>query len=168
MTSTLTKSEMLSLWKRIRAVEPLRLDCTALRTDGPDVDAILTDEMRAWYLDMLDHGPESALVPCDVTKTATIETLSEGRTLISAPQGCRRILSVWFSDWDYPVKVTPLPENQGPRNPYCRRPHAFSLGPDRVAVTGARGTLKELKCALDISDQVYIFDDSAIKKIQNT
>ena len=166
MTLTLTESEMLQLWKRHRAVEPLRLDCTALRTDGPDVDSLLREEMRQWYLDLLDNGPESALIVTNAALTATIQTLNDGRALITGPEGCRRILSVMFSDWDFPVKVTALPERQGPRNPYCRRPAAFMIDRRSIAVTGARGTISDLRCAVDISDKVYLFDDSALETIK--
>ncbi len=167
MTRTLTESEMLQLWKRTCAVEPLRLDCTALRTDGPDVDALLIDRMRRWYLDLLDHGPESAVAVSNASQVATVQTLSDGRALIKGPDGCRRILSVMFSDWDFPVKVRELPERQGPRNPYLRRPEAYRIDGARIAVCGARGTLSELRCVVDISNKVYIFDDSAIDSIKS-
>lgn len=166
MTRTLTESEMLQLWKRHRAVEPLRLDCTALRTDGPDVDSLLKEEMRQWYLNLLDNGPESAVISTNAAQTATIQTLTDGRVLILGPEGCRRILSVMYSDWDFPVKVMPLPERQGPRNPYCRRPAAYRIDRRHIAVTGARGTLRDLQCVVDISDKVYLFDDSALENIK--
>ena len=98
MTIQMTDSEMLQLWKCTRAVEPLRLDCTALRTDGPDVDALLRQQMRQWYLNLLDSGPLNALAPANGAQTATIKTLADGRSLILAPAGCRRILSVMYSD----------------------------------------------------------------------
>ena len=41
MKITLTREEMLALWRRMRTVEPLRLDCSVGRTDSVDIDAIL-------------------------------------------------------------------------------------------------------------------------------
>lgn len=164
MKQTLTQSRMLEIWRRKRMVEPLRLDCTVSRTDGPDVDAILTEEMRSWYLDLLDHGPLSALAPVDVTQTCKLDPMSDGRVMISGPEGCRRILSIWFSAWDYPIQVS----DEALRtdfNPYQQRPGAFRLAPDRVAAVGARGSLREVIAAVDISPSVYIFDDSALKNL---
>lgn len=54
---TLTRQEMLAQWKLRRALEPLRADCTAQRNDGIDLDRYLTEEMRSWYLRMLDTAP---------------------------------------------------------------------------------------------------------------
>lgn len=168
MTLNLTRSEMLRLWKRIRAIEPLRLDCTADRTDGPDVDSLLTDQMRAWYLNLLDNAPESRIAPCECADSAQVEFSDSATAIVKAPSGCRRILSVRFSGWDFPVKISDEPIPQKIANPYCRRHAAFRLGNDRIAVFGPVGTLSELRCALDISDQVYIFDNSAISDIYDS
>ena len=119
-------------------VEPLRLDCTVSRTDGPDVDAILTEEMRSWYLDLLDNAPISTLAPVDRTATCKIDALSDGRLVITAPDGCRRILSVWFTGWDCPVNVADEAAMNN-FNPYQQRPAAYRLAPDRIAVGGAQG-----------------------------
>ena len=161
MKQTLTQAQMLERWKRKRMVEPLRLDCTVARTDGPDVDAMLTDEMRSWYLNLLDSGPISALAPVDVTQTCKIDAMSDGRMVIKGPEGCRRILSVWFSGWDFPVEVKPEQPKTN-YNPYQQRPQAYMLSPDRVAVIGAQGSLREAFAAVDISPAVYLLDDSVI------
>lgn len=161
MKQTLTQAQMLERWKRKRMVEPLRLDCTVVRTDGPDIDAILIDEMRSWYLNLLDCGPISALAPVDVTMTCKTDPLSNGRTVITDPEGCRRILSVRFSEWDFPIEVKNEPPNIN-YNPYQLRPEVFKLAPDRVAVIGAQGSLSEVLAAVDISPAVYLLDDSVI------
>lgn len=161
MKQNLTQSQMLEIWRRKRMVEPLRLDCTVSRTDGPDVDAILTEEMRSWYLDLLDNAPISKLAPVDITATCKIDVLSDGRLVITAPDGCRRILSVWFTGWDCPVNVADEAAMNN-FNPYQQRPAAYRLTPDRIAVGGAQGSLRQVFAAMDISPVVYIFDDSAL------
>lgn len=159
MKQTLTQARMLEIWKQKRMVEPLRLDCTVTRTDGPDVDAILTEEMRSWYLNLLDSGPISALAPVDVTATCKIDPMSDARMVIKGPEGCRRILSVWFSGWDFPEEVKNGPP-QTNFNPYQQRQAAYRLGPDQVAIIGAQGSLREVLAAVDVSPEVYILDDS--------
>ncbi len=161
MKQTLTQCQMLELWRRKRMVEPLRLDCVVQRTDGPDVDAMLTEEMRRWYLELLDGGPRSALAPVDVTSTCKVDALSDGRMVITGPEGCRRILSVWFAGWEFPVEVSP-DALQSNFNPYEQRPAAWRLSPERAAVRGAQGAVREVLAAMDISPAVYIFDDSAL------
>ena len=106
MKLSLTESDMLKIWRRACVIEPLRLDCTADRTDGPDVDAILVDRMRAWYLDLLDNAPLSKLVQIDCVDSASVSFPDSGLAVVSAPESCRRIVSVRFSDWDFPVMVS--------------------------------------------------------------
>ena len=169
MKLTLTESDMLEIWRRACAIEPLRLDCTADRTDGPDVDAILVDRMRAWYLDLLDNAPLSKLVQIDCVDSASVSfSPDSGLAVVSAPESCRRIVSVRFSDWNFPVAVIDSPVPRSASNPFCRRPAAFRIAPDRIAVIGTSGSLSELKCILDISDKMYVFDNSALSSIYDS
>lgn len=166
MKKVLTRSEMLDLWRTLRAAEPLRLDCTVSRLDGPDYEAALTAEMRAWYLDLLDRGPESALAPVDTAPRAQMSTL-DGLTLIEAPADCRRILRVGFAGRPDPLVPDGDPEavRRMAANPFCRRTAAARTGPRSVIVCGARGALTRLECAVDHGEQSYIFDDSALSLI---
>lgn len=167
MTQQFNRSAMLDLWRLLRAAEPLRLDCTVERTDGPDLDQIYCEEMRAWYLDLLDHGPDSMLCPVNLAGNAKTESVGGGVTLISAPASVRRILSVRFSGWGTPVApetdLEALREHAA--NRFRRRPLVAAVCRTVVAVSGARGTLVELLCANDDGPQIYKFDDSAIKTI---
>lgn len=165
MTRTLTESEMLVIWRRVREIDPLRLDCSADRTDGPDIDAMLVNEMRAWYLDLLDSAPESALAVCNSAPATEIHPSVNGVTLLTAPAGCRRVLSVFFDGWDFPVKVLDSAPPRALANPFFNRPLAFRVGREKVAVFGARGILKEVNCVIDVSDKVYVLDDSALNNI---
>lgn len=168
MKLSLTESDMLKIWRRARAIEPLRLDCTADRTDGPDVDSILVDQMRTWYLDLLDNAPLSKLVQVECVDSASVSFSDSGLAVVSAPESCRRIVSVRFSDWDFPVGVSDSPVPLSAANPFCRRPAAFRIAPSRIAVIGTSGNLSELKCILDISDKMYIFDNSALSSIYDS
>lgn len=156
---------MLRLWRQMAAIEPLRLDCTVERTDGPDIDAGLKREMRAWYLNLLDSGPVSALAPVDLASTAAVEKSTDGLTVITAPADARRILSVRFSGWSAPIVPEEAPANAlaNAANPYLRRPRVYRLSPGSVAVGGASGTLQTLMCAVDHGPQVYVLDDSFLR-----
>lgn len=166
MKKVLTRSEMLTLWRTLRAAEPLRLDCTVSRLDGPDYEGILSAEMRAWYLDLLDHGPESAIVASDTAAMAQVATI-DGLTMIEAPSDCRRILRVGFGGWGSTIEPVADPEavRRLAANPFWRRPAAARTGPRSLIVCGARGALTRLECAVDHGEQSYIFDDSALSSI---
>lgn len=166
MKTSLSKSEMLELWRNLRAAEPIRLDCTVGRTDGVDYDEFLEREMRAWYLDLLDNGNESQLATVDVAAQAQT-VVGNGLTVVEAPSDCRRILRVQFSDWTAAIapndELTTVEACAG--NPFSLRPKAARINNRTIAVCGTVGELSSLVCAVDHGTQSYIFDDSAIKTI---
>ncbi len=167
MKKSLTKDAMLDLWRNLRMAEPLRLDCAVARTDGTDLSSALEAEMRAWYLQLLDRGDPGLIVPVDVAQTAIVGSRKQGVTLISVSASSRRIMEVMFSGWDMPVAPNATAETlmRAAANPYCQRPLVAALGPDRVAVAGAQGTLTSLMVALDPGPDTYIFDDAALKEL---
>lgn len=164
MKKTLSQAEMLELWRQLKAVEPLRLDCSVCRTDGVDADAILAGRMRSWYLDLLDCGDERYLAPADVAAMASVSSGTCGITLVEAPADVRRVLRLRFAGWDGYVVPDTAPDvlRAAAANPFMRRPAAARLSPRLLAVGGAAGTLASLVCAVDHGPQVYSFDDSAI------
>lgn len=167
MKMSLTKGDMLALWRNLRMAEPLRLDCAVARTDGTDLTAVLEAEMRAWYLHLLSNGDPRLIVPVDVAPTALVSTSAEGLTVVAASASSRRILSVEFEGWGAPVAVNSDfgRVSRAAANPYCREPMVAPLGPDRIAVAGARGALRGLNVALDPGPDSYIFDDGALALI---
>lgn len=167
MKKSLTKGEMLDLWRNLRMAEPLRLDCAVARTDGTDLSAAIEAEMRAWYLQLLDRGDPALIVPVDVAPTAIVSTAASGLTLIGVSASSRRILQVRFSGWDAPLTPDATPEEVrlASANPYFKRPMVAAIGNDRVAVSGAEGTLSALMVALDPGPDSYIFDDAALKEL---
>lgn len=85
MRLELTKNEMLALWKRRHFLEPLRADCRIERSDGVDLDAIATEEMRLWYLKQLAEAPPDMLAPSDLAMTAKVRRSPQGTGLITLP-----------------------------------------------------------------------------------
>lgn len=163
MKKTLTRNEMLALWKLTRAAEPMRLDCTVTRTDGIDLDTIYEAEMRAWYLRLLDSAPIERLAPVEAAALARTERRGD-LTVVTAPEGCRRVLRVQFDGWDAPL----APDGKADAvracaaNPYIKRPAAARIGPGTVIASGAYGKLTSLLCAIDTGPESYHLDDSAL------
>lgn len=170
MKQTLTRQEMLEVWRNLRTGEPMRLDCTVTRTDGTDNEDALAAEMRAWYLDLLDSAPEPMLAPVDTAATATVATGHAGVTTVTATADTRRILRVRFAGWGAPLAPDCGPDlvRRLAANPYCRRPAAARIAPNVVIVCGASGPLAELTCAVDHGTQTYCFDDKALNAILTT
>jgi hypothetical protein len=174
MKLTLTRSQMLEMWRRIRAVEPLRLDCTVERTDGVDLDAMLADEMRAWYLHLLHTAPTSMLCPMDMTAQARVVAAGDGVAAASvslpADGGVVRVLAVRFAGWKAAVAPCSTVERvmRLAANPYCTGLSEAALTPDgAVVASGVQGAaaLTELLCVVDHGEEVYQFDDSALTEI---
>lgn len=163
MKQSITREQMLAQWKLMRAAEPMRLDCTITRTDGIDLDTIYESEMRAWYLRLLDTAPIERLAPVEASALAKTEVRHD-LTIITTPEGCRRVLQVQFADWDSPIEPTAKANavRACAANPYIKRPMAAHIGPGTVIVSGARGKLTTLLCALDTGPEQYLLDDSAL------
>ncbi len=163
MKRTLTKAEMLNLWRYARTAEPLRLDCTVNRTEGTDFDAMLTEEMRAWYLTQLDEAPEEMLAPEEVASEAETSGLY-GATHVKLPDSARRILRLRFAGWDAATvpDSDPMIVRRMASNPYCRRPMAARISPREVIVCGAKGALESVTAIVDPGPEIYIFDDKII------
>lgn len=167
MKLTFTREEMREKWRRIRAVEPMRLDGVVSRTDGPDVDAIMEAEMRAWYLDLLDHGPLSALCLVNKASEAKMEARVTGEpVIVTPPSGTRRVTALRFSSWPMAIAPSATPEAvmAAVSSAMWKRPLAAILPDGTVAVAGAAGTLKTLTVAFDEGPETYKFDDSAWKE----
>ncbi len=167
MKKTLTGDEMLDLWRNFHMAEPLRLDCVVERIDGPDLTAYLRSEMRAWYLNLLDRGDLRHVCPTDVASTALVSG-ADLKTIEVSPSA-RRVLSVEFDEWGAPVAInaSEAEVRAAAANPFCRRPLVAAIGPNRVLVAGARGSLKAVSALLDPGPDSYILDDSALSLISN-
>lgn len=159
MKRTLTKEEMFQLWRNARTAEPLRLDCTVTRTDGTDFSELLMEEMRAWYVDLLDTAPEEMLAPEELAGKATVRGIY-GATHVILPDNCRRILRLSFAGWESPLTPdgNPMAVRRGAANPYSR-PMAARISPREVIVCGARGSLSSVIGITDPGPETYIFDD---------
>ncbi len=177
MKLTLDQSEMLALWKRRHFIEPLRADCTIERTDGIDLDARLREEMRAWYLDLLRHGPVEALAPAEIAGECRAVVSPEGVTELILPTGVERVLSVQLSGWCRAATVIADPRHPAVRlqeNPFSRggveAPVAiWSPGSEVVrlmsAAVAAGTPVASVLAAVDAGPDLYTFDEQAVALI---
>ncbi len=162
MIRTLTREQMLDIWKVKRAVEPRGLNCTISRTDALDVEAQLEREMRAWYLALLDDGDPTLVAVTNLSDSAAVTTSpSTGLTTINLPEGTRRPLFVRF---EQPEQLIPISGGMLPdaSNPFDLAPQAGWLTPREVVVRGVQGALTTLLATTDPGPATYQLDDRAL------
>ena len=94
-------------------LEHLRSDCNIEQSDGISVDNLLEQQVRAWYLNLLDTAPRHLLAPDNISTTVTASLISEGDAggaRITLPAMCRRVFDIQLKGWHRPVEV--LPESE--------------------------------------------------------
>ena len=160
---------MLELWRRHCGVEPLRLDSTVTRTDGVDIDALLTQQMRLWYVNLLATAPERWLSVSDVKSKCSVNfAVGDGMALISAPPSVVRVLRVGFSEVNLPL--TPSADAETVRrcgsNPYWTRPLMAPLGKGSWVACGVSGQLTSVEAIVDDGEEIYTFDEQALYEHQ--
>ncbi len=170
MKITLTKSEMLALWRRATGIDPAIADCDITRVDGFDLDATLTVFMRSWYLHLLDTAPLSQLAPTDIASLFPAGEVCAGWLRLQPPEQMRRLVSMRLSGWERPALPEPLPQGVVD-NPFClpspQAPRVF-IAPDGTILAGpSSGSLVSAICVADTGDDVYTFDDSALSLLKN-
>jgi hypothetical protein len=172
MQITLTQEEMLNRWRLYRAMEPLRSDCTAERSDGIDLDSILTMQMRAWYLDLLDCGDPRHVARTDVKERTTVTNMGDGSGLLTLPDDCRRLLALRMDGWERDARIvepnSPLALAQ--LNPFtCGTRWAPVAIVDRqrcrIYPLPTSATIKWAYGAVAPTDGSYTMNDSALSLI---
>lgn len=110
MTVTKTKSEIISLGRRVLGLDHSRTDCYAVQTDGIDADALIELAARNWYLRLLDEADPALVAPRAVNATAARPAGEAAGTRLVLPSECRRVTAVALPGWHHAVK--PLPSSE--------------------------------------------------------
>ncbi|MDE6462538.1 MAG: hypothetical protein K2K99_06035 [Muribaculaceae bacterium] len=163
MKVVLSRKEMLSEWLRRRAVEPMRLDCTVSRSDGPDVESLAEDEMRGWYLRQLDEAPAHLLSACVIgaSEVQTVYDESQRLATVRLPEGVRRVLELELSNG-----VTVRPDATAAQvvraaaNGLWRRELAATVSGGTVIGAAFSAPLSRLRVIMDRGPEFYEFDDA--------
>ena len=174
MILTLTRSEMLSRLRLIMGLEPLRTDCSIEYTDGIDVDAVLEQHLRAWYVAMLDDAPPHLLAPTDISRLVVVsECPAPSGVVFDLPALCRRVFEVRMPGWYHTVAVRP-PEYceavcSRQLNPFTR---ATTARPEAVLMPGGRSLMlfpagqgsvpAMLSGIIDPGADSYVLDEAAL------
>ena len=170
MKLTLTRSEMLARRRLAGGFEPLRTDCTVGETAGTDIDALLSQQIRSRYLELLDTADPALLAPEDVAADTALTPFGPDGVLLSLPSVCRRVLSVRLAGWSGIAPV--LPESALTRvramllNPFTApgacTPVAVALSGGRVAAWPGGSAALEVIAVCDHGPDIYKIDERAL------
>lgn len=131
-TVILDVEAMTSLWKRRMGLEEPRTDCTVVRGEGPDIDAMVLEHARSWYSEALRTMPSRSLPLTDISDGLVPVTSPEGVAGYRLPEGCLRVVEVTAGEWLKPARIVDEPtstEALALANPYSR---GGSCGPVAV------------------------------------
>lgn len=170
---TLTHSEMLSRWMLHCGFEPLRADAAVVRTDGIDLERLMAQQMRQWYLDLLDTAPVEMLETDDIAAQLDVTTDGDGVGRVALPADCRRLISIRVKGWSRDATIVDAGSALARRQ--CNRltrggsacPVAVVEG-RRVALYSLAGDTAVVESAMAVmrpADDVYRLDERALSLI---
>lgn len=170
MKLILTREEMLARRRLAGGFEPLRTDCTVEDTAGTDIDAMLEQQLRGRYLELLDTADPALLAPEDVAAGTTLTAYADGGSLLTPPAACRRVTAVWLEGWEREAEVLPSAEMgrvaRLQRNPFtasaAHAPVAVALPDGRIAAWPGAGKCRRVMAVCDAGPDIYKIDERAI------
>lgn len=101
---TYSEQELIDYGRRVLGFGHIRSDCNLSQTDGVDVDALIADNIRQWYLELLRNGARELLEGTAVAVTASTPLGGAGGARLEVPARCVRVLSVRLKGWHHAVE----------------------------------------------------------------
>ena len=109
-TITLSADEMLQLCRKLLHLDPLpSADVTITPTFSLDVDDLLAQRLRAWYLSLLTTLPLEQLPLVDIAQRLTLAIPQSplSPATVTIPPDVLRIHSIRLASWQRPAAVVP-------------------------------------------------------------
>lgn len=170
----LTKAQMLKRRRLAAGLEPVRTDCTVERTDGLDVDALLLDGLRKWYVNLIATAPRHLLAEENIAEGVMLRGTARGASMLVLPEVCRRVFEIQLEGWTRPAPVRPACDadivHMLQRNPYTA---ATADAPVALAGTSddgqacifawpAAGRPSLVAAVTDEGENMYNLDEAAL------
>ncbi len=109
MKINLTRSQMLARWRLHRGYDIPHYDSETSRTDGIDLDEILSAEMDEWYSNLLRTAPLSRLVPVEKAGVVSVPGPGSAEMRLRLADTTVRIAGVRLSSWRYAATIVDDP-----------------------------------------------------------
>lgn len=101
--------QLVQMFALRRGYEPLRADCSVVRSDGVDLQQLLAHEVRSRYASALMTLAIECLPTDDVSSQTRLVVLPDGSGVIDLPENAVRTGEVKLSSWV--TGVTPTAED---------------------------------------------------------
>lgn len=170
-----TQAEMLDMWKLKLHIAPLQTNCSIIRSDGIDIDALLILKINEWYSNLLNTAPHQWLPVEDISNDIFVCLSTDGVASIKLPDYCVRPIEWRMEGWKQSVT-----EFLEPNHPIalqqsnlflragCENPVATINGNILNLFSipaGAGGTVDMARCVIHPTDGNYIFATCALASI---
>ncbi len=171
-----TQSQMLALWRRALGFDTLRTDCSIEVFDGIDLDTVILERMRRWYLGLLDTADPSLLPISEIATSLVPEAAGSIGVSMQLSEIHRRIVAVHAASWNYAVAPSE-PDYAAMRlqfssSPYARPSSGSPLAWVRAGVLSLApcklGEALSIRAVVDPGPDMYILDDSLLSTIPTT
>lgn len=170
-----SEQEMLTLWRRVMHLDPVRRECTVERDDGIDVDALLLIHLRQWYAHLLVTAPLEWVPIEDVRAQVDVSADQQGVVTAVLPSCAVRPVEWQLAGWDHSVTTfvdphTPLARRQ--LNMWTRSgtmDPAAVWHPGRLTLyslpAGVSPVLLLARCVAAPEQNRYVFHQSALETL---
>ncbi len=175
-TITLTREEMLELWRLRRHLEPLALPASVTRTDGLDTETLIETEMNRWYEEQLLTLPADRLPLNDVAQECEITIQPDGSWLVTLPPTVMRVVAVKIDGWLKEATIVTDPASplaHAQLNPFSRgnryNPVVVMQQNRMLIYTPPPGAsqLKKVICVTRPADRTYILTRTMMPPLFN-
>ena len=120
---TLSRAQMLALWKQVLRLDTPRRDCVVERDDGIDLDAWLMTIIDTWYARLLATAPVEWVPVEDVAAEVTLTLEPDGVVAAVPPVQAVRPVEWKLRGWKHSVTAFAAPDSLEAavqRNPFTR------------------------------------------------
>lgn len=169
MITTYTLNQMVTLWRQRAGLIPLRTDCTIEVEEGIDVDRALTARIRQWQLRALDTAPTNLLEVKDIADMCSARRTTQGTTVITLPDDCRRVVAVQMASWRLPL--APISAEQAqvssvmPDNRYAAATPTAIASPGMLTIYPAEAAVAAIYAIMDPGPETIVCDERLLDTI---
>lgn len=170
---TYSHSEMLAIWRGALGLDTAYAECSIEQFDGLNVNDLIAQRMRQWYLNLLDTADSALLPTADIAARCTRVARPSNATAITLPDDCRRVVHVRAASW--PVAIAPTADTARAAllghpfaAPTARRPLAIATLRSILIAPCAPADAIEVLAVVDPGEQLYTLDESLLATIPST
>ncbi|MGN0224059.1 MAG: hypothetical protein ACI4AM_08540 [Muribaculaceae bacterium] len=168
-----TKAQMLAIWRAALGLDTPYAECSIEQFDGINVNDLIAQRMRQWYLNLLDTADPALLPTADIAARCTHTARPNNAAAITLSDDCRRVVHVRAASW--PMAIAPEADTACAAllghpfaAPTARRPLAIAALRSLLIAPCAPADAIEVVAVVDPGEQLYTLDESLLATIPTT